>query len=153
MINIDKKLDLLNREEYPANLAENAIPMDTVYDYVSATFLNGIINYAGYVVWAIAINLYKKRSSEDFNDAVELWNVCDDFHTNLHFIEDNVVLVTERDDSFFVFYFDCDVSDCRVARLSKENFSFDEVKSYASSLANGSETKEVKTSFSGWMSF
>jgi len=32
-------------EEYPKNVAERGVPQDTLYKYISHTFLNGLINY------------------------------------------------------------------------------------------------------------
>lgn len=53
--------------EYPRNVASNPIPMNTLWTYISSTFLNGFINYVE-VVDAQLLNRYHQMD-EYFNSA------------------------------------------------------------------------------------
>lgn len=109
-------------EEYPENIAERGAPQDTLYEYVSTTFLNGFINYVKiffvcvierYVIW------------DENPDCFEAWNgVAKDFHPDYSHIGDDVLILAESPNSFWFFWSDQDSSDCMIGRFAKEEVEY-----------------------------
>jgi len=105
------------REEYPDNVAERGVPQGTFYEYISSSFLDGFVNYVEiFAAYAVepgnaALSEYK----EDIEEAL------DSAHTKFHdFGLIDVILLAETKNSFWVFWYDPDVSDCCIARCKKE---------------------------------
>lgn len=106
-----------SREEYPDNIAERGVPQGTFYKYISSSFLDGLVNYvdifAAYVIQPPygALSEYKadiEKSLSNVNTTLSDFGLID------------VILLAETKSSFWVFWYDPDVSDCCIARCSKE---------------------------------
>lgn len=134
----------LSHYDYPGEeIAQHGgIPQDTAYQFVSSSFLNGLVNYAG-IKQAFLVNRYgvDRRGDDDYDGDTD-WNEIDSslpmvdqyqlraaqLGSNPHLSKigtihsDDVFLFGETPSDYWVFYYDCDCSDCDVARLSKESF-------------------------------
>ena len=143
--------------EYPKyDRLLNGVDIDTSYNYVSSTYLNGFINYVNILAGAM-IRIYAEDDAEwkAFCDNVEA--LKDEVHTNVSSADkfDYVVVLAESSDSYWVFDSDKDSSDCKIARISKEHFK-DRDEAIVSFNENmGSEDDEFilidKSLFKGWV--
>lgn len=105
------------QEEYPDNVAERGVPQGMFYEYISSSFLDGFVNYveifAAYVLQPpnAALSEYKKDIEKALNNA----------HTKFRdFGLIDVILLAETENSFWIFWYDPDVSDCCIARCDKK---------------------------------
>jgi hypothetical protein len=165
MLNINA-IDALfdHSEEYPQNVAERGLEQNHIYHYISSSFLDGLVNYAG-IKWGCMIERYGSSDPakhtefivrEKFNYTEEsmrevISKVDSSIHLKLRDLPDNSVLLGETVNSYWFFYFDWDCSDCSIGRLEKSRFaSFEEFK-YA--IINNVEGKywELSNSFNGWI--
>ena len=148
---VDKYFE--HREMYPRGVTDDLLPPGTLYEYISSTFLNGLINYveiqsawlmARYQQWqgtgdgstqTIQVmdppGSYKwKKIEGNKQERFELLTtenaVC---HSKLHDFGDDIVLLakSELGKYFYLFWFDCDVSDCEVGRFSARGLVEQEV--------------------------
>lgn len=118
--------------EYPQNIAETGVPNNTLFEFVSNTYLNGIVNYTN-VFYAVMVDRYEKTSSERKQEIYEA--LQDMVHTNYSYADDDVVLLAETENCFWIFYYDGDVSDCEIGRVDKSLVSKEEFKQlYLASL-------------------
>lgn len=114
------------RVEYPKNIADNAMPQNTIYYYVGYTFLNALSNYIK-PFYVIGIERYENWDETDLNK--EIQKLADDFHTNyLRSFFDDVILLGESDVSYWYLWIDKDVSDCFIGRFSKEKITKEKMK-------------------------
>lgn len=102
-------------EEYPENLAESGVPQNMMFEYVSSTFLNGLINYIT-PFWACVLERYTTWKNVDTAQWKEYLQVP---HLKLRDFDDDIFVLGETENSFWFFWFDCDVSDCAVGRIDK----------------------------------
>lgn len=156
--------------DYPQDLAENILPYGTMYQYVSHTFLNGLINYVKpisifvldrYLNEDFVANTWDDDDKEDFETKKNVIkkitnNKYDEFHTKLDIFNDDVILLAEiSENKYMYFYFDMDVSDCSIGRFE----TTDEVEVIIESIVKWLENKKITytklpTSFlNGWLSF
>lgn len=171
--------------QYPSMVAENILPMNEHWAYISTTFLNGFINYVKpikafvltrYTAWEsnlehevslrdpVSGNWEKHAGTKD-----EIYRLFiqpgRNSHTNLHSLEDDVLILAKTDgDSpcYFFFWFDCDVSDGCIGRFQtsapEEEVVADFVE-YALSMKDmgyedSGESREIPLhSIEGWVSF
>lgn len=109
-------------KEYPKQeLAENGIRDNTWYNYVPSSFLDGLINHVDILVSIMIKNDDDIRSKVDFS--------IDKYHTSLHskisILPNDVIFLAETNKSYWIFYYDKDVSDCSLGRIEKEKFKND----------------------------
>jgi len=133
--------------EYPSNavLCVGALPEGIMLEYVSGTYLNGFINYCKpikafclerYIQWDEVLDANHKISVQDPPDSRnwvekkpttkdELFNLITEpgrlyhVHLDVDFQDDLVILCKIEDtDSYLVFHYDRDVSDCGIGRFS-----------------------------------
>ena len=67
-------------EDYPDNLAERGVPQDTLYAYVSNTFLDGLINYTK--VFAIYVLAPDYGVLSEYEDDIK--EALNETHTRFH---------------------------------------------------------------------
>ncbi len=110
-------MDYFNDEiEYPNDVALNPLPMNTLWSYISSTFLNGFVNYVE-ILKVYVLDRYE----DDKTDAV--LNLTKQCHTDLRQFGDDIILlgkIENNEDSlnkFMFFWFDMDVSDCCIGRF------------------------------------
>ena len=124
-------------EEYPKNIAERGVPMDTYFKYVSSTFLNGLINYTeareGYLVSGRS-----GSNADDYaNDMYDMEHLLAIYNTRWHgklsifahakaYIK--VAILAETDHCFWLFLYDPDVSDCGIGRVDGTRLVWNEFK-------------------------
>lgn len=110
-----KLWDLFEVHEYPDDgVAESAMPQGVFYEFISSTFLKGIINY----VKIFAVYLVLKEDDKVSDGA--LLEFLGDLHPKLGFFGTGVVVLAETENSHWVFWYDPDVSDCGVGRCEKD---------------------------------
>lgn len=136
-----------NHVEHPRGIAFNPLPVNTYWEYVSSTFLNGFINYVS-IVDAQLLNRYhpmddlieseylesyqepprslkwtKPSESMTKQQAYDLYTqkgrLC---HTRIGCFRDDVIVLTTCDNDagktmYMVFWFDMDCSDCGIGRF------------------------------------
>jgi len=114
-------------EEYPDNIAEQGIPNNTLFEFVSSSFLNGFINYTE-PFWGCVIERYKVWKDID----MDMWKkyLFDPLppHAHLDYFDDDVLILSETANCFWFFWFDCDVSDCQIGRIDKSLITKDEMR-------------------------
>lgn len=101
-----------------------------LYNFVSNTLLNGVINY----VKPIKVFLMD-RYTEDVlkrNSAIKKFNTDPSFHCNLSIFEDDIIILAYEEESgfYWFFWFDCDCSDCSIGRFTTEDSKEEVVESF-----------------------
>jgi hypothetical protein len=124
-------------EWYPKNIAERGVPENTLFEYVSHTFLNGFINHVT-PFFVCVIERYRRWSfKEKINDpehrlypfSLYEWKAyAKDCDTNYSRIDDDVLLLAESDNSLWFFWNDKDCSDCEIGRIDKNSISKEKMK-------------------------
>jgi hypothetical protein len=105
--------------EYP-NPTETPLKPGVQYQYISQTHLNGWINYVRPVA-AYVITRYADDGYEGNLRRVEAWHAKPTVHTKLYGIAGDDVIILARGETagdWWVFEYDCDVSDCFLGRFS-----------------------------------
>ena len=105
--------------EYPGDrVAEHGVPQDTLYTYISSTFVSGYLNYIG-IFHALMFERYNKwgdNFQQQILDAME-----DDPHCSYgRQGYDDIICLGETENSWWYVWLDRDVSDCCIGRISKE---------------------------------
>ena len=118
MKQIDTRIfDLFERdEEYPKNVAERGVQNNTLYSYISNTFLDGLINYVD-VFWACVIERYEVWDMQIMKETITA--VSSNHHTKYSAYIDDCLLLAETDHCYWFFWYDRDVSDCMIGRMDK----------------------------------
>jgi len=153
--------------DYPNDILHNPIPYNVCWSYVSATLLNGFINYTKPVLSVYVLDRYtglnKKVDLDTPIDKVKGKNVkfagtkgdlINGFlsgalkihHAKLSCFKDDVVVLGEipMDDfdnglhRFIFFWFDCDVSDCSIGRFE----TTDSIEDVNQSIINWLESEK-----------
>lgn len=147
-------------EEYPINLVERGVPQDAYFECVSNSFLDGLINYTdprkGFLVWK------GSGSTSDYYDAdiVEIEHLLEVYNNHPHskfgifgysnaYIE--VVILSETDNSYWVFWYDPDVSDCGIGRSDKSRVSWSQFVDGMTVALNAHGVVRKLDRMSGWM--
>lgn len=123
---MDNRIDMLmDYIEYPGRELLLSGPRDGYnYTYVSNTYLNGFINYVdiicGYMIRRYSIY----DNSKWLNQCNNIEALKDSPHTNISDINefDDIIILAESDTSYWIFWNDCDCSDCCIGKLSKKEF-------------------------------
>ncbi|QWU13375.1 hypothetical protein SAMN04487895_10338 [Paenibacillus sophorae] len=131
-------------DDYPRNLAETGVPINTCFDCVGYDYLDVTLKYTK-VFYAAMIEHYDKRTAEQkeaiYNDII---NKEYRYQQYYDIVEDHVVFLSESKNSYWIFYYDPDVSDCLIGRVEKSRISKEEFKSkYIKHL----ESKKHKESY------
>lgn len=113
--NVDKFMDYFTYHyDYPNPLSTSL--ENSLFEYVSSTYLNGLINYVD-IKKGFVIHRYTAPSEEKLAALNEMYLM---YHSNLYSCQDDVLLlckIKESDDCYMLFWFDCDVSDCIVGKF------------------------------------
>lgn len=112
-------------EEYPDNIAERGVPQSMLYEYVSSTFLNGLINYVN-PFWGCVLERYEVWKNFNIEEIVN--KAISQPHLKLSEFIDDVLVLAETENSYWFFWFDNDVSDCQVGRVEKSSTTKDSMK-------------------------
>lgn len=120
MPHVDDFWDLFEfDEDYPKEVAERGVPENTLYCYISSTFLGGFINY----VEPIKAVMIKRYRESDYDHAKEAENISSAVNTNIALLQDDVLVAAQTENDYWFFWFDNDVSDCVIGRFSKSKCS------------------------------
>lgn len=104
--------------EFPENIAADVMPYGTLWSYVSATFLNGFINYVD-ILAGFVIDRYTKRDGKAAQIEAAIKT---EVHTNLRVFKDDVIVLGRiGKGKYMLFYFDYDVSDCMIGRFETDD--------------------------------
>jgi hypothetical protein len=90
--------------DYPKNIIHNPLPIDTFWNYISCTYLNGFINHVKPIKW-YSVDRYSNPnkilsngvSKYDYIDKLIDGSVDTPFHTNLRMFEDDCIILAEYD--------------------------------------------------------
>ena len=169
----DKFMDYFTEEiEYPKMVGYEIMPWGHYWEYISSTFLNGFINYVD-IKFAFLVDRYTIDDGYNDHEDVELKKQAlidflrkKDVHTHLSEFQDDIIVLGEVEkNSYMFFWFDCDVSDCCIARFKtsdqlfkiKENLrAFVKEIYYEHTLDKQDEydpTELPSECFTGWISF
>lgn len=122
--------------EYPSSQIEEfgGIPQNTLYDYVSESFLNGLVNYGSNHVGFLLARYGIKKSTGIVGDGdpynpehylpvteAAYQEYADTASRQPHFqaTGDDWLIYYETETSYFHIWYDRDCSDCCIARFSK----------------------------------
>lgn len=111
-------LELFNENiDYPQNIAECGVPENTLYNYVPNSFLNGFINHVT-PIRAIMVERYGDDEDREQNPlSIQQFNKQP--HADLSELSDDVLILAETTNSYWLFWYDKDVSDCSIGRVNK----------------------------------
>lgn len=135
--------------EFPSDVILNGVPMDGMFGYVSSVYCNGIVNYLSnkraymlcryhYQSKNPSIDMigetYTEKDISNIDEyslylsSVKGCNALCGSHTDYSEVpHDDIVISGETKDSYVMIWFDNDVSDCSLIRVSKEHYeSLDE---------------------------
>jgi len=122
-----------NEEQYPENIAERGVPQDTYFQYISSTFLDGLINYTEAKRGCLVITVGSGSNADHYSDDVaEIEHLLAVYNNSWHSTFSifghtkayvKVAILSSTENSHWLFYYDPDTSDCGVGRCSKERVS------------------------------
>ena len=120
-------LDNLDCYEFPDNSKlVGGVPPDTFYGYVSSTYLNGFINYVD-IVKVILIERYTVFCHDEEEIAKKRKIFLEGCHCKLGELGDDVAILSKSgNDDFYIFRFDCDVSDCCIGHYVRDDGESDD---------------------------
>lgn len=169
-----------DRYDYPNNVTEEILPINTLWQYISSTFCNGFINYVTikkaflscrYKSWDQEIDSvsmydnskwtkFEGTKNQIYNIAIEKGRI---FHFDMSMFEDDVIILGKSKDNqkyWWYFWFDMDVSDCFIGRFETElpeNEVIEDFTNYVKNNEAANDLGEVKElplhMFSGWIKF
>jgi hypothetical protein len=144
-------------EQYPENICERGVPQDTLFEYVSNTFLDGLINYVSdhraYMLERYGKFENGKHVEHKVTDIEAMkTKLEDDVHTALSTCPDDVVVLAESQNSYWFFYYDWDCSDCEIGRVDRASFdSFEKFVEHFKENSRGNMIMLPKPT--GWISW
>lgn len=150
--------------EYPrvAQLLDNGLEPGVLYEYVSSSFMNGILPYLE-IVRAVLLERYRGDGSSGDHRRIsdhEIEQVLSQFHTCLGDFGDDVLVVGATPEFWWFIHLDCDVSDCRIGRISRvEHPTVDALTQWVDSYINNSKSwwalraELPATNLRGWIQF
>lgn len=125
---IDISLDV---NEYPSReMLFEGVKKDSAFHYVSHTYLNGLINYTKPIKAFLMFDyVYQSDDKENILNKIESLSEQNWFHTDLGSFGTSAVVISELEDSYVLFFYDADVSDCSIYRINK-SYSFNDILSF-----------------------
>jgi len=118
--------DLFYEEEFPShNQMAEGIPENTVYSYVSSTYVNGFVNYINPFYFVLV-----KRYSDDkeWEKCIEsISSIEKEYHLRLSKFGDDILLLGETENNWWYIWYDNDVSDCCIGKFEKSKISKDDL--------------------------
>lgn len=125
MLTVKTIMDYFDDEvDYPSDVALNPLPMNTLYCYISSTFLDGFINYVT-PLKVFVLDRYEDDKTE------EIKTIKYEVHRKLSCLGDDIIILAkiESEDEpainrFMFFWFDMDVSDCQIGRFETTDKPF-----------------------------
>ena len=102
---------------------DNPFEYGVLYNYVSSTLLNGIINYVDIICANVLCRYTEKHEEGELQKHIDDFNNGNgDYHTKLDQFKDDVIILAyeENTNAYWYFWFDCDVSDCCVGRFKTD---------------------------------
>ena len=124
--------------EYPTIDQLTNMPSDSMYDYINATFCTGLANMLDniktYMIARYTMNdLNSAELSDDdprlkpyFDNIAIIDSISQGTWSHTwygEYAEDDIVITGECDDNYYAIWFDLDVSDCSIMKLSKQHFT------------------------------
>lgn len=151
-------------EEYPKGVAERGVENNTMYSYISNTFVNGFVNYIE-IFWSCVIERYEVWDMEVVNQTVQA--ASSHVHTDYKGYGDDCLLLGETENCYWLIWFDLDVSDCMIGRMDKAKSTPEEliafvkafIESHDAPINRGKNTEGITGRFielpkpTGWLSF
>jgi len=135
----------------PENMAERGVPEDTIFCYVSNTFLDGFINYVD-VIKVVMVRRYDPDT--DHSEVIKKFNRTG--NSSFRELPDDVLLIAKSENDYWFFWFDGDVSDCCIGRFSKEIIDEDDFISLFDKMISTHESfkgEPYELQVSGWISY
>lgn len=163
---------ITNDVEYPSNeMLLNGLKDGDCITYVSSTYLNGLINYVDIIdAWMIKRYLKSKNDIEyvatkdqkSWEESCEYVDELTDDPLHFHFKHsssnfDDMIILAKGADSYWLFWDDCDCSDCSIMRISIKTFESDEeakksVMQYAKEVSDENIIHHIRPGlFRGWI--
>lgn len=162
--------------EYPTNVVGEILPINTLWSYISNSFLEGFINYVN-IDCAYVLGRYQdwdaefdepivlhgahpeQKSCTTKSEVFEFITTVKQCHTKIWSFQDDVVLLSRarHDPSIYLyFWFDCDVSDCCIGRFQTHDTHeqvVEKFKKHVEDLDFDYPSRELPVScFTGWIS-
>ncbi len=127
-------------EDYPSVDQLTEMKTDSDYCYINSTYCVGLANWLKNVsAFMIAryslIDVYLDDTAslddndellQKYNENINYLNTISDkewYHTKLGvFCKDDVIITGESDNNYYMVWFDRDVSDCEIIKISKEHY-------------------------------
>lgn len=124
------------------NLQGDILKFNVLYDFVSSSWLNAFINNCE-LLQVIAIDRYEPIDSKKLKAMIDLDNGITT--SNLSFLKDDIIVLGHiNKDEYIFFYFDYDISDCKIGRFQTSD-SIEEIKSNVINyIANRLKPGEIK---------
>ena len=129
--------------EYPQDIALNPIPMNTLWCYVSSTFLNGFINHVT-PLKVFVLDRYEPDKTE------KIKKLKRQIHTKLSQFGDDIIILSEiGENTYMFFWFDMDVSDCYIGRFETTDSKDEVIDSLTNWLNKQKEENEGEEFYEG----
>lgn len=118
--------------EYPDNEDLLHGPIEGCnYVYVSNDYLNGFINYV-HIISAYMIRRYSIGNDDEWNNKCKNVDLLADekCHTNISDSSkfDDVIILAESNDCYWLFWDDCDCSDCCIGKFYKSKIDKNDIE-------------------------
>lgn len=133
--------------EFPTEQIINPFPFGELWHYVSSTYLNGFVNHITDVIAVFQIDRYTAEAEivktsytnelsgstyfegtkQELRDIVRQ-DIAKFSHTDLNMFADDIIILGHiSSNNYVLFYYDCDVSDCKIGKF-KTSDSVDDIR-------------------------
>jgi bacillopeptidase F (M6 metalloprotease family) len=151
---------------YPKQLSGEILPFGVLWEYVSSTFLNGVINQCKVIFAGLPIQVengeefetqtvviqenfkkkWKKVTLDNLDEAIQLTHELKMFHTSLDFFSNDLILVglnkhtgvPPDEPEYTFFWFNRDTSNCSIGRFRSSD-SKEEIEKNVKRWVNSDE--------------
>jgi len=118
--------------DYPIDCVEEGVPRNTLFCYISDSYLNGFINYVNNDK-AVMIKRYREEGA--YSELISSFG--EQYHSKLSILPDDVLIAGSSKNSYWFFWYDKDNSDCCIGQ-------FDQMKC--------SKGQVISLNLKGWIS-
>ena len=111
-----------NNIQYPKEheIANNILPHNTTYEYISSTFINGICNYLR-PFYVIGIERYEDWTITPIQSAIN--RLKEKTNTDYSMFPDDVLILATAGDYYWFIWADRDVSDCFIGKIERKGLN------------------------------
>ena len=139
-------------KEFPTSEEKLNPPDEFAWEYVSAQYLSGFVNYTEHVR-VVGLIRYMREERSDDEASAELNKTLGEVHFNAGAYNDDIILLRSSENHWWGFYYDMDCSDCCIVKLRKDRHTIEDVLGLILPANDHGRPVENKLRPQGWITF